>query len=92
MTADIAQRAQKVLKNHPPGEQSALVNVLHDIQGEFRYLPEEALRLASEHLQMSAAQVFGVASFFEGFHLKPRGVPPATFAAPRGCWSRPSAT
>jgi NADH:ubiquinone oxidoreductase subunit E len=73
MTAAIAQRAQKVLKNHPPGEQSALVNVLHDIQGEFRYLPEEALRLASEHLQMSAAQVFGVASFFEGFHLKPRG-------------------
>jgi NADH:ubiquinone oxidoreductase subunit E len=73
MSAAVDKRAREVLKNHPAGEASALVNVLHDIQGEFRYLPEEALRLASEHLQVSAAQVFGVASFFEGFHLKPRG-------------------
>ena len=73
MTAADAKRAQDVLKKHPAGEASALVNVLHDIQGEFRYLPEEALKLAAEHLQISPAQVFGVASFFEGFHLKPRG-------------------
>ena len=73
MSAAIAKRARDVLKNHPRGEASALVNVLHDIQGEFRYLPEEALRLAAEHLHLSPAQVFGVASFFEGFHLKPRG-------------------
>lgn len=73
MTAAIAKRAKDVLNKHPAGESSALVNVLHDIQGEFRYLPEEALRLAAEHLQISPAQVFGVASFFEGFHLKPRG-------------------
>lgn len=73
MSTAIAKQASAVLKNHPQGEPSALVNVLHDIQGEFCYLPEEALRLASEHLQVSTAQVFGVASFFEGFHLKPRG-------------------
>jgi NADH-quinone oxidoreductase subunit E len=73
MSAAVAKRAEDVLKKHPAGEPSALVNVLHDIQGEFRYLPEEALRLAAEHLQVSPAQVFGVASFFEGFHLKPRG-------------------
>jgi NADH-quinone oxidoreductase subunit E len=73
MTAAVDKRAKNVLKKHPAGEASALVNVLHDIQSEFRYLPEEALRLAAEHLQVSPAQVFGVASFFEGFHLKPRG-------------------
>jgi len=73
MSADCAERARDVLKKHPAGEASALVNVLHDIQGEFRYLPEEALRLAAGHLKISPAQVFSVASFFEGFHLKPRG-------------------
>jgi NADH-quinone oxidoreductase subunit E len=73
MTAGIAKKAKDVLKKHAAGEPSALVNVLHDIQGEFRYLPEEALQLAAEHLKVSPAQVFGVASFFEGFHLKPRG-------------------
>jgi NADH-quinone oxidoreductase subunit E len=73
MSAAVDKRAKDVLKKHPAGEASALVNVLHDIQGEFRYLPEEALQLAAEHLKISPAQVFGVASFFEGFHLKPRG-------------------
>jgi NADH-quinone oxidoreductase subunit E len=73
MSAAIDKRAKDVLKRHPAGEPSALVNVLHDIQGEFRYLPEEALRLAALHLKVSPAQIFGVASFFEGFHLKPRG-------------------
>jgi NADH-quinone oxidoreductase subunit E len=73
MSGAVAKRAKDVLKKHPAGEASSLVNVLHDIQGEFRYLPEEALRLAAEHLEISPAQVFGVASFFEGFHLKPRG-------------------
>jgi len=73
MSAAVTKRARDVLKKHPAGESSALVNVLHDIQGEFRYLPEEALRLAAKHLKVSPAQVFGVASFFEGFHLKPRG-------------------
>jgi NADH-quinone oxidoreductase subunit E len=73
MSAAVAKRAKDVLKKHPEGEPSALVNVLHDMQGEFRYLPEEALKLAAEHLHLSSSQVFGVASFFEGFHLKPRG-------------------
>jgi len=73
MSAAIGKRIKNVLKKHPAGEPSALVNVLHDIQGEFRYLPEEALQLAAEHLEISPARVFGVASFFEGFHLKPRG-------------------
>ncbi len=61
-----------LLARHPR-EPSSLVNVLHDLEGEFRYLPEEALRQTALHLNLSCSQVFGVATFFEGFHLKPRG-------------------
>jgi NADH:ubiquinone oxidoreductase subunit E len=88
MTAAIAKRAREVLKKHPRGEASALVNVLHDIQGEFRYLPEEALRLAGDHLQVSPARVYGVASFFEGFHLKPRGEHICTICMGTACHVR----
>ena len=65
-------KVDELLSRHPR-EPSALVNVLHDLEGEFRYLPEEALRKTAAHLLLSCSQVFGVATFFEGFHLKPRG-------------------
>jgi NADH-quinone oxidoreductase subunit E len=68
-----AKQIKRVLARHEEGEAGALVNVLHELQSEFRYLPEEALRLTAEHLGVSEAHVFGVATFYEGFHLQPRG-------------------
>jgi len=65
-------KVDQLLSRHPR-EPSSLVNVLHDLEGEFRYLPEEALRQTALHLNLSCSQVFGVATFFEGFQLKPRG-------------------
>lgn len=67
------KRVQSVLTRHPRGESSSLVNVLHDLQAEFRYLPQPALEQAADHLQVPRAQLFGVATFYEGFHLEPRG-------------------
>jgi NADH-quinone oxidoreductase subunit E len=67
------ERVRKVLARHPEGERGALVDVLHDIQSEFRYLPPGALKLAAAHLGVSESVIFGVATFYTGFHLKPRG-------------------
>ena len=67
-----------------------LVNVLHDLQAEFRYLPEEALRMAAEHLGVPAARIFGVATFYEGFHLKPRGEHICTVCMGTACHVRGS--
>lgn len=68
-----AARLEAVLERHPAGQASAMVNVLHDLQAEFRYLPQLALEQAARHLGVSRARLFGVATFYEGFHLKPRG-------------------
>jgi NADH-quinone oxidoreductase subunit E len=67
------ERIEQVLARHPAGQAGALVNVLHDLQAEFRYLPQPALEQAAGHLGIPQAQLFGVATFYEGFHLKPRG-------------------
>ena len=67
------KRIDLVLSRHPQGAQGSLVNVLHDLQAEFRYLPKEALAKAAEHLDVPAAHLYGVATFYESFHLKPRG-------------------
>ncbi|MFA5787904.1 MAG: NAD(P)H-dependent oxidoreductase subunit E, partial [Actinomycetota bacterium] len=56
---DNGKQIRKVLARHEEGEAGALVNVLHELQSEFRYLPEEALRLTAEHLGVSEAHVFG---------------------------------
>jgi len=56
-------------ENHP----SQLIEILHDIQEEYRYLPEEALRAVSARLAVPLIEVFRVASFFKAFSLVPRG-------------------
>jgi NADH-quinone oxidoreductase subunit E len=51
----------------------ALISILQDIQSEFHYLPEEALRHVARRLDLPLIQVYGVATFFKAFSLKPQG-------------------
>jgi NADH-quinone oxidoreductase subunit E len=55
------------------GDLSQLIGILQDIQANFNYLPREALVRVSERLEIPISQVFGVATFFRAFSLKPRG-------------------
>lgn len=50
-----------------------LVSILQDVQGEFNYLPREALTEVSRGLDVSLSQVYSVATFFKAFSLKPKG-------------------
>lgn len=49
--------------------------ILHDIQDEnpYKYLTEEDIRVVSERLNLPYSFVYGVASFYSMFSLKPRG-------------------
>jgi NADH:ubiquinone oxidoreductase subunit E/predicted RNA-binding Zn-ribbon protein involved in translation (DUF1610 family) len=67
-TDDIA----KVLEKH--GEaQGGLISILEDIQASYGYLPEEALKAVAEQTGRSLVDVYGVATFYRSFSLKPRG-------------------
>lgn len=50
-----------------------LISLLQDIQGEFNYLPQDALVKVSQKLDIPLSQVFSVVTFFRAFSLKPRG-------------------
>jgi NADH-quinone oxidoreductase subunit E len=52
---------------------TALIMVLQDIQKHYRYLPKEALDLVAQKMDLPIAQIFGVATFFRAFSLKPKG-------------------
>ncbi len=60
-----------VTKYH--SEKKALISVLQDIQEEYNYLPQEALRIVSDTLGIPLTDIIGVATFYRAFSLEPRG-------------------
>ena len=52
---------------------SRLIPILQAVQGEYRYLPEEILTFIATSLGIPPAKVFGVATFYSLFTLKPKG-------------------
>lgn len=50
-----------------------LIEMLHDIQEEYNYLPREAITLLSEQVEVPLSKVFSIATFYKGFSLTPRG-------------------
>ncbi len=51
----------------------AAIPILQSIQDRYRYLPIEALERVCETTQISATQLFGVATFYAQFRLTPVG-------------------
>ena len=51
----------------------ALIETLHSVQDSFGYLDEPAMRFVAGSLNVSMARVFGVATFYHLFQLKPQG-------------------
>ena len=50
-----------------------LISILEDIQLHYGYLPEEALRLVAQKTERDLVDIYGVATFYRFFSLKPRG-------------------
>jgi NADH:ubiquinone oxidoreductase subunit E len=55
------------------GQRGILIAVLQRIQEKVGYLPEDAMKMTAERLNLSLTNVYGVASFYKHFHFKPRG-------------------
>jgi formate dehydrogenase subunit gamma len=51
----------------------ALLEILHDVQSEIGHVPENTLPIIAKALNLSRAEVYGVATFYHDFHLKPSG-------------------
>jgi len=51
----------------------SLISVLHKAQGIFGFLPMEVQKFVAKKLDIPAAEVFGVVSFYSYFSMIPRG-------------------
>jgi len=51
----------------------SLIAILEDVQAKYSYLPENVLRSIAEQTGRSLVDIYGVATFYKAFSLKPRG-------------------
>lgn len=54
-------------------KKEALIPILQDLQSDLNWLPEEVLRAVADKLGVPLMDIYGAASFYRTFSLKPRG-------------------
>ncbi len=70
----------------------ALIETLHTVQESFGYLDEEALRYVSAALHLPLSRVYGVATFYHFFTLKPQGEHTCVVCMGTACYIKGSTT
>ncbi len=50
-----------------------LIEIMQDVQDEWRYLPQDVMRHVADELRVPLARVSHVATFYGAFSLEPRG-------------------
>ena len=50
-----------------------IIAILHALQDQERYLPQEDLRFLAKELQIPPSRLFHISTFYKAFSLKPRG-------------------
>ena len=62
----------EILKKHDY-KQVDIIPMLQEIQEHYHYLPREIFPYISAKLDMSEAEIYSVATFYENFSLEPKG-------------------
>ncbi len=68
----LSDHIQSIVDNYD-AKPTALIMILQDIQTHYRYLPKDALELVSKKMNLPITQIYGVATFYRTFSLKPKG-------------------
>jgi bidirectional [NiFe] hydrogenase diaphorase subunit len=75
------------------GHQShALIETLHTVQEAFGYLEKPALQYLAAHLRVPLSRVYGVATFYHFFNLKPQGEHACVVCMGTACYIKGAAT
>ena len=69
---DISDRVVAIVDRNISAE-GPLLPILHDVQGEFGFVPRATLKLIADKLNLSCAEVHGVMSFYHDFREEPSG-------------------
>jgi len=80
---------REVIAQHQ-GNRGDVMSVLEDIQEKYGYLPQQALEVVATEMGRDLVDLYGVATFYKSFSLKPRGKHLATVCKGTACHVRSS--
>jgi formate dehydrogenase subunit gamma len=80
-------RAQEIIARSV-GLEGPLLPVLHDLQAEFGCVPDEAVQVVAEALNLSRADVHGVLTFYHDFRRAPAGARVLKLCRAEACQAR----
>jgi NADH-quinone oxidoreductase subunit E len=63
----------KILESMPNAGFGELIPILQKIQEAYGYLPPSVMMAVSSRTGIAASRIYGVATFYEQFHLEPHG-------------------
>jgi NADH-quinone oxidoreductase subunit E len=66
------QKIDAIISRYPR-DPSSIIQVLQDINDEYRFLPCEVVEYAATSLGVPRSRAFSIATFYKAFSLKPRG-------------------
>ena len=69
---ELDKRVEEAIEKYK-GVPSGLIQVLHQVQLAYGYLPKDVLLKVSQGLGVPLSEVYGVATFYAFFSLKPKG-------------------
>ena len=84
MTVKEKEQLALILDKHEKNREE-LISLLQDVQGEFRYLPKEAMPEIAHFLGIKAVEVWGVATFYNQFRFVPLGKHPVKVCMGTAC-------
>ncbi|MEW6747122.1 MAG: NAD(P)H-dependent oxidoreductase subunit E [Planctomycetota bacterium] len=68
----LAEEVKQIVKKHG-GQRGEVISILAELQARYSHLPAEALEAVAKETGRSLVDVYGVATFYRAFSLKPRG-------------------
>lgn len=72
VSRELEARIRDIARAHE-GREGPLLPILHDVQAELGHVPQAALPIVADVLNLTAAEVHGVASFYHDFREAPAG-------------------
>jgi len=72
MNEQIIQTVDKIIAEKGKAR-NQVIPILQAIQGEFRYLPQEAMEYVCENTEITPSQLYGISTFYSQFRHKPVG-------------------
>ena len=72
-TAEAPERDLSAIVSDLSGGEGPLLPILHAIQGVYGHIPEAAISLIADALNLTKAEVHGVVTFYHDFREKPAG-------------------